>query len=75
MTAEELRLAMEAAAAALDFKRAGHLRDRLSLLRMTGVDPGDDMPALTRQRAGAMGLGTSQPEPAPPAGDGRDPRT
>lgn len=64
MTADDLRREMEAAAAALDFERAGRLRDRLSILRMTGTDPGEDMPAMTRQRAGAMGLGTSQSRPA-----------
>ena len=64
MTAEELRTEMETAAASLDFERAGRLRDRLSILRMTGVDPGEDMPPLARQRPGAMGLGTSQSRPA-----------
>lgn len=68
MTADELREDMEAAAAALDFERAGRLRDRLSILRMTGADPGEDMPALTRQRPGAMGIGTSQSHPDRPEG-------
>ena len=68
MTADQLHRAMEDAAAVLDFERAGRLRDRLSLLRLTGTDPGEDMPDLTRQRPGMMGLGTSQSRPETPAG-------
>lgn len=70
-TIEELRLAMERAAAAMDFEEASRLRDRISLLRLCeggaaieDIDPS----GLTRQRPGAMGLGTSQQGITPPAG-------
>lgn len=70
-TIETLRERMEAAAAALDFEEAGRLRDRISLMRggATADEAGEaDGAGLARQRPGAMGLGTSQPRVAPPAG-------
>ena len=68
MTQDELQQAMEAAATALDYERAGRLRDRLAILRQTGADPGDAAAGLARQAPGAMGLGTSQSRVAPPEG-------
>lgn len=71
MTIEELRLAMEAAAAAMDFEEAGRLRDQLSLLRGgTSPDAADapDTSGLIRQQPGSMGLGTSQQRVSPPPG-------
>lgn len=68
---EELRLRMEAAAAAMDFEEAAHLRDQLSLLRGRPDDArvGDfDTSRLTRQQPGAMGLGTSDQKKATPTG-------
>ncbi len=67
---EDLRVRMEAAAAALDFEEAGRLRDELSLLRGQGGEgTGDiDTSRLKRQQPGAMGLGTSDQRFAPPAG-------
>jgi len=70
-TIDQLRARMEAAAAALDFEEARHLRDRISLLR-GGADAVDaehaDTSGLTRQQPGAMGLGSSQQRVTPPAG-------
>ncbi len=67
---EQLRLRMEAAAAALDFEEAQRLRDQLSLAR--GAEDDDDVEAdvsgLTRQQPGRMGLGTSQQRVTPPEG-------
>ena len=67
---EELRLRMEAAAAAMDFEEASRLRDRISLLR--GADPDAtadfDTSGLQRQQPGRMGLGTSQQAMTPPKG-------
>lgn len=70
---DKLRLAMERAAAAMDFEEASRLRDRISVLRLTdgeaeieGVDI--DTSGLTRQQPGAMGLGTSQQTMTPPDG-------
>ncbi len=68
---EDLRREMEAAAAAMDFERARHLRDRITLIR--GGATGDaaaasDTAGLERQRPGAMGLGTSQQRVEPPPG-------
>jgi hypothetical protein len=74
MTAiDELRLAMERAAAAMNFEEASRLRDQISVLRLAGgeakVDVEDiDTSGLTRQQPGAMGLGTSQQTMTPPAG-------
>jgi len=67
---EQLRLRMEAAAAALDFEEARRLRDQLSLAR--GGGEGDqidtDVTGLVRQQPGRMGLGTSQQRMTPPPG-------
>lgn len=68
---DDLRLAMERAAAAMDFEEAGRLRDQISLLRSSGGDADIediDPSGLTRQQPGAMGLGTSQQSMTPPAG-------
>ena len=68
-TIDALQQKMEAAAAALDFEAAKRYRDRISLMR-GGATPGEadqaDTSGLVRQRAGAMGLGTSQQRTAPP---------
>lgn len=70
MTAiDELRLAMERAAAAMDFEEASRLRDRISVLRLADVEDEDiDTSGLIRQQPGAMGLGTSQQTMNPPVG-------
>jgi len=68
---DELRGAMEAAAAAMDFEAAGRLRDQISLLRGQGDKAGPDaidLSGLERQQPGRMGLGTSQQRVTPPAG-------
>ncbi len=70
-TIERLREQMEAAAAAMDFETASRLRDRINLLR--GGAPADkalvaDTAGLSRQKPGAMGLGTSRQRVEPPAG-------
>ncbi len=70
-TIEQLRIRMEAAAAAADYEEAGRLRDRISLLRASGKAEDDesfDATGLTRQQPGAMGLGTSQQRRSPPDG-------
>ena len=70
-TIDELRLRMEAAAAAMDFEQARTLRDRINLLRGgTAADAASaaDTSGLTRQQPGAMGLGTGQPRVTPPPG-------
>lgn len=70
-TIDTLRVQMEAAAAAMDFETASRLRDRINLLR-GGADPQEaqaaDTAGLTRQKPGAMGLGTSRQRIEPPAG-------
>ena len=68
MTLDELQAAMDAAAAALDFEAAGRLRDRISIVRAGGDDPGDALAGLARQQPGSMGIGTSQQRVVPPAG-------
>ncbi|WP_312490075.1 UvrB/UvrC motif-containing protein [Sphingomonas sp.] len=65
---EELRRAMDAAAERLDFEEARALRDRINLLRGGAENTDVDTSGLTRQRPGAMGLGTSQSRPERPAG-------
>ena len=66
---EQLRLRMEAAAAALDFEEAQRLRDQLSLARgSAGDDIEPDVSGLIRQQPGRMGLGTSQQRMTPPPG-------
>lgn len=68
---EDLRKRMEAAAAAEDFEEARRLRDLLSLsqARPEADVPDDvDLSRLRRQTPGAMGLGSSDPQPKPPPG-------
>ena len=68
---EELRLRMEAAAAAMEFEEAQRLRDRISLLRgASDAEPHTeiDTSRLKRQQPGAMGLGTSEQRMTPPPG-------
>ena len=68
---EDLRLRMEAAAAAMDFEEASRLRDQLSLLRgQPEAAPAEeiDTSRLRRQQPGAMGLGTSEQRMVPPSG-------
>jgi len=71
MTEAELRDAMEAAAAAFDFEEARRLRDRIVLMR-GGASAEDaaaaDLTGVARQRSGAMGLGSSRQQVAPPPG-------
>jgi hypothetical protein len=70
-TIETLRERMEAAAEALDFEEAKRLRDRINLMRggATSAEAEQaDLSGLTRQRPGAMGLGTSQQRVEPPPG-------
>ncbi|SFP49745.1 UvrB/UvrC motif-containing protein [Sphingomonas rubra] len=67
----DLQMRMDAAAAALDFEQARALRDRIALIR--GGASGQaaaqaDTGGLTRQRPGAMGLGTSRQQVEPPPG-------
>ncbi len=70
-TVEELQREMEAAASALDFERAGKIRDRINLMRggASATDAaGADTSGLVRQQPGAMGLDTSRQRPTPPPG-------
>lgn len=65
----ELQARMDAAVAALDFETASRLRDEISILRgADGPAEAVDTAGLTRQRPGAMGLGTSQQRVTPPPG-------
>jgi hypothetical protein len=68
--AEQLRLRMQAAAAALDFEEARRLRDQISLARggSTADDVEMDVSGLVRQQPGEMGLGTSRQQVTPPPG-------
>jgi hypothetical protein len=70
-TIRALREQMEAAAQALDFEQARRLRDQINLMRggatATQAEQADAS-GLTRQKPGAMGLGTSQQSVAPPPG-------
>jgi len=68
VTEADLRVAMEAAAAAEDFEEASRLRDRISLLRGGGDIADVDTSGLDRQQAGRMGLGSSQQKMTPPTG-------
>lgn len=68
---DELRTAMEAAAAALDFETARALRDELSLLRggaSADAAAAAETAGLLRQQPGAMGLGSAQARPTRPPG-------
>lgn len=71
MTSEigNLERMMAAAAEAMDFEEARRLRDRINLLR-GGAAPEEaeqaDTAGLTRQKPGAMGIGTSQAKPVTP---------
>jgi hypothetical protein len=70
-TIETLREKMEAAARAMDFEEAKRLRDRIILMRggATAAEAEQaDVSGLSRQRPGAMGLGTSQQRMTPPPG-------
>jgi hypothetical protein len=70
-TIQSLRWRMEAAAEALDFEEAKRLRDKISLMRggaTSAEAEGADTFGLSRQRPGAMGLGTSQQRVEPPIG-------
>ena len=62
---------MTAAADALDFEEARRLRDEINLIR-GGASPQDaaraDTSILTRQKTGAMGIGTNHAKPLTPAG-------
>lgn len=68
---------MAAAAAAMDFETARQLRDRINLIR-GGASPEDaaraDTSSLSRQKSGAMGIGTGQPKPIMPHGWKRPPK-
>lgn len=69
-TIDTLRAEMAAAAEALDFEQAKRLRDRISLMSggATAQEVTDaDVSGLSRQRPGAMGLGTGQSRVAPPS--------
>jgi|UniRef100_UPI0035CAC44A hypothetical protein len=74
---ERIRLAMEAAADALDFEEARRLRDRLALLRGGASETAAaaaETEGLVRQQPGAMGLGTSQQRMTPPPGWKKPPK-
>jgi hypothetical protein len=70
-TIADLEHRMAVAAEAMDFEEARRLRDRINLVR-SGASAEDaaraDTSGLTRQKAGAMGIGTSQPKPVRPPG-------
>jgi len=67
----DLQQRMDAAAKAMDFEEARRLRDQINLLR-GGANAHDasqtDTSGLTRQKSGAMGIGTSQSKPVAPDG-------
>lgn len=70
-TADQIRMRMEAAAAALDFEEARRLRDQLAMIRGGATleeAQAADTSGIDRQRPGGMGLGTSQQTVTPPAG-------
>lgn len=66
---DDLQIAMEAAARALDFEEARKIRDRINLMRggASAVEAARaDTSGLVRQQPGAMGLGTSRQRPVTP---------
>ena len=68
---ESLRAKMQSAADAMDFEEAQRLRDMIALV--SGGAQASDVAAnkaagVSRQRPGAMGLGTGQPRVEPPRG-------
>lgn len=67
----DLEASMAAAVEALDFEEARRLRDRINLIR-GGASPAQaaraDTSGLTRQKSGAMGIGTSRATPLTPPG-------
>jgi hypothetical protein len=70
-TIENLTARMDEAARQMDFETASRLRDQIVLMRggATAEDAADAATAaLTRQKSGAMGLGTSQVRMTPPEG-------
>lgn len=69
-TIADLQKQMEAAAEAMNFEEARHLRDRINLMRggATRQEAEVDTSGLVRQQPGAMGIGTSQQRMTPPAG-------
>lgn len=70
-TLQSLQKKMEAAAEALDFEEAKRCRDKIGLMRdgaSAAAAERADFAGLTRQRPGAMGLGTSQQQMTPPPG-------
>lgn len=74
---EQLHREMEAAADALDFETARRLRDQINLLRGgADVDAAAraDTLGLSRQKPGAMGLGTNRQQVVPPPGWKRPPK-
>lgn len=71
VTIEILQQQMDEAVAALDFEAAGRCRDMINAMRggATAAEAAAaDFAGLKRQAPGAMGLGTSQQKPTPPAG-------
>ncbi|GGD89726.1 hypothetical protein GCM10011515_06660 [Tsuneonella deserti] len=68
---ETLRAKMQSAADAMDFEEARRLRDMIALVS-GGASPDEVNAAggagISRQRPGAMGLGTGQPRMEPPPG-------
>ena len=68
---DSLTRMMSAAAEALDFEEARRLRDEINLIR-GGASPEEaartDTSSLTRQKTGAMGIGTNYPKPLTPVG-------
>jgi hypothetical protein len=68
---DELEREMMAAAESMDFENARRLRDQINLIR-GGATPEEaaraDTSSLSRQKSGAMGIGTSQSTPVKPPG-------
>lgn len=67
----DLERRMTAAAEAQDFEEARRLRDQICLMR-GGASPEAaaraDTSGLSRQKSGAMGIGTNTPKPVMPQG-------